>query len=67
MSSLYRVSYFWDDSYYNHYIVAENEDQVISNYHESIKINLEIIQSNILVYFCLMSFHPANIHIISFI
>ena len=49
MSNLYRVSYFTDDSYFNHYIVAENEDQVISNYHESIKINCEIIQSNIII------------------
>jgi len=49
MSNLYRVSYFRDDAYFNYYVVAENENQIISNYPESIKINLEIIQSNIII------------------
>jgi len=49
MSNLYRVSYFIDDSYFNHYVVAENENQIISNYPETIKIICKIIQSNIII------------------
>ena len=49
MRNLYRISYFRDRSYFNHYVVAENEDQIISNYPESIKTHLEIIQSDIII------------------
>ena len=49
MSNLYRISYFRDRSYFNHYVVAENENQVISNYPESIKIICKIIQSDIII------------------
>jgi len=49
MSNLYRVSFFIGDAYFNYYVVAENENQIINNYPESIKINLEIIRSNIII------------------
>ena len=47
MSNLYRISYFRDDAYFNYYVVAENENQIIMNYPESLKIDLKIIQTNI--------------------
>ena len=48
MRNLYRISYFArSGAYFSYYVVAENENQIIMNYPESLKIDLKIIQTNL--------------------
>ena len=47
MKNLYRISFALSGDYFSYYVVAENKNQIIMNYPESLKIDLKIIQTNI--------------------
>ena len=47
MRNLYRISFTLSGAYFSYYVVAENKNQIIINYPESLKIDLKIIQTNI--------------------